>query len=68
MKKLSSKFKPVDYVVVNGRKVKCDSDVIYAVLECTKDIEDDYQCIIKKKSLEILNKWLTPLIYDGTLR
>uniref|UniRef100_M1DJI4 Uncharacterized protein n=1 Tax=Solanum tuberosum TaxID=4113 RepID=M1DJI4_SOLTU len=40
-KKQAAKFKSVECVVVIGRKVKCDSDVINAVLECAMTIEDD---------------------------
>uniref|UniRef100_M1DUT7 Putative plant transposon protein domain-containing protein n=1 Tax=Solanum tuberosum TaxID=4113 RepID=M1DUT7_SOLTU len=41
-KKQATKFKPVDYVIVRGKKVKSDSDSINAVLECSEDIEDDF--------------------------
>uniref|UniRef100_M1DYD9 Putative plant transposon protein domain-containing protein n=1 Tax=Solanum tuberosum TaxID=4113 RepID=M1DYD9_SOLTU len=67
-KKHAAKFKLVDYVVVRGTKVKCDSDVINAIIKCTKDIEDDCQYMIMKKSLETMKKWLAPLLSDGTPR
>lgn len=41
-KKHATKFKSVDYVIVSYKKVKCDSDVINAVLECIKSIKDNY--------------------------
>lgn len=41
-KKHATKFKAVDYVIVSYKKVKCDSDVINAVLECIKSIKDNY--------------------------
>ena len=41
-KKHATNFKSVDYVIVSYKKVKCDSDVINAVLECIKSIKDNY--------------------------
>uniref|UniRef100_M1DDJ5 Putative plant transposon protein domain-containing protein n=1 Tax=Solanum tuberosum TaxID=4113 RepID=M1DDJ5_SOLTU len=64
-KKLVTKFKPVDYVVVRGRRVKCDSVAITTVLECTIDIDDDCQHMIRTKTLENMKRWLAPLISEG---
>uniref|UniRef100_M1DT25 Putative plant transposon protein domain-containing protein n=1 Tax=Solanum tuberosum TaxID=4113 RepID=M1DT25_SOLTU len=65
-KKTTTKFKSVDYMVVRDKKVKCDSDAISVVLGCSNDIDDDCQHMIMKKMLENMNKWLAPLISDGT--
>uniref|UniRef100_M1DJ37 Putative plant transposon protein domain-containing protein n=1 Tax=Solanum tuberosum TaxID=4113 RepID=M1DJ37_SOLTU len=65
-KKLVAKFEPIDYVVVRGKKVMCDSTNINAVLECNENIVDAYQYMIKTKSLGNIKNWLAPLISDGT--
>uniref|UniRef100_M1DRG0 Putative plant transposon protein domain-containing protein n=1 Tax=Solanum tuberosum TaxID=4113 RepID=M1DRG0_SOLTU len=64
-KKSAAKFKTVDYVVVRGRKLKCDSDAIHVVLECSTRIKDDCEYKIRTKTLENRKKWLAPLISDA---
>uniref|UniRef100_M1D9K5 Putative plant transposon protein domain-containing protein n=1 Tax=Solanum tuberosum TaxID=4113 RepID=M1D9K5_SOLTU len=64
-KNQAAKFKPIDYVVVRGRKVKGDRDAINTVLEWSKEIEDYCQYMIRMKTFKNMKKWLAPLISDG---
>ncbi|KAG5628169.1 hypothetical protein H5410_013387 [Solanum commersonii] len=65
-KKQATTFKPVDYIVIWGKKVKCASEVINVVLDYPDDIDDECQYLIKTKTLDNMKKWLAPLISDGT--
>uniref|UniRef100_M1E128 Putative plant transposon protein domain-containing protein n=1 Tax=Solanum tuberosum TaxID=4113 RepID=M1E128_SOLTU len=65
-KKPATTFNPVEYVVVMGKNVQCDSPAINVVLGCTTTLEDNCQIMISKTSLEDMKEWLAPLISDET--
>ena len=55
-KKHATKFKAVDYVIVSYKKVKCDSDVINIILCMSMRIENEYQHMIRTKTLDNMKK------------
>uniref|UniRef100_M1DIQ8 Putative plant transposon protein domain-containing protein n=1 Tax=Solanum tuberosum TaxID=4113 RepID=M1DIQ8_SOLTU len=63
-KKKANMFNLVEEVMVLGRKVKCSSSDINAVLGCSEDFMHDYINLIKKKTLDDLKGWMEPLISD----
>ncbi|KAG5590272.1 hypothetical protein H5410_040786 [Solanum commersonii] len=65
-KNQATSFKPVDYVVVRGKRVQCYFSTINVVLECTTRLEDDCLHMIRTKTLDNMEKWLAPFISDGT--
>uniref|UniRef100_M1DU01 Uncharacterized protein n=1 Tax=Solanum tuberosum TaxID=4113 RepID=M1DU01_SOLTU len=67
-KKKASAFKPVDFVGVQGEKVKCSRSDIDEALGCSQDFMHDYIDLIKKKTLDDLKGCLAPLISYMTPR
>uniref|UniRef100_M1DLT1 Putative plant transposon protein domain-containing protein n=1 Tax=Solanum tuberosum TaxID=4113 RepID=M1DLT1_SOLTU len=67
-KKKASTFKPVYFVKVCDKKVKCHCSDINAVLGCSTDIMHHYIDLVQKKTFEDLKGWLAPLISDATPR
>lgn len=58
-----SSFKPVDFVVVRGKKVKFNSAEINEVLECSWYFIPDFPDLIKKKDLKYLTSWLATILF-----
>ncbi|WMV24886.1 hypothetical protein MTR67_018271 [Solanum verrucosum] len=67
-KKKACTFKLVEYVVVRGKKVKCNNTNINEVLGCTINVIHFLVDEIKKKILDYLKGWLEQLISDATPR
>uniref|UniRef100_M1DEY5 Putative plant transposon protein domain-containing protein n=1 Tax=Solanum tuberosum TaxID=4113 RepID=M1DEY5_SOLTU len=65
-KKKASTFKPVEFVMVRGRKVGCRSGDINVVFERATNFIHEYQSMTTAKTLNYLKGWLAPLISDTT--
>ncbi|KAG5610358.1 hypothetical protein H5410_021639 [Solanum commersonii] len=67
-KKKASVFRPVKFVMVQEKTVRCSSYDINNALEKAVGFEHEYQSMITAHTLNDLNGWLAPLISDTTPR
>jgi len=51
-KKQAATFKPIDYLVIRGKRVQCDFPSINVFLECTTRLEDECLHMIRTKTLD----------------